>query len=127
MDRRTRGSAPRGSPAGSRAERSQLRRHQPLTWRSAALFLVPLALLAAGMDTAAVATAMTRCPRCGGHHLRPDLTLAAFAFTGMTVLAWVVSWRDLRKAPAGGKHPTKPAAADPKMRERKPQERKQRS
>ncbi len=117
-DHRARGTAHRGPPRVAGPERSRLRRDRPLTWRSAVLFVVPLTLLAVGVDTAFVTAAMTKCPGCGGHHVPLDITLTAFGLTSATVWTCVASWRELRRTPVGGKHPTKPTGADPKRQER---------
>lgn len=68
-----------------------------MTWRSALLLLVPLALLAAGSDAALYWSVRDHYARHGHLGLALDLALMALAFTGATVYGAIALWRELNK------------------------------
>lgn len=117
-DRRAREGAVRGSHVWSGPKRSRLRRDRPLTWRSALLLLIPLEVLAAGADAMFLTTAMTKCPGCGGYHIRPDIAVLALGLTGFLIYSLAAVWRELRQSLAGKQQPN-PHPATATTRERK--------
>lgn len=93
-----------------------MRRNRPITWRSALLWLVPLALLAAGSDVALFGFVSDHYARHGHVGVPLDIAAMAIAFTGLAVYACVVVRKEVRKGP-GGRQAVKPVDAAGKNRE----------
>lgn len=106
------------SPAGgeSEGERARLRRNRPLTWRSALLWLVPLALLAAGSDFALYGFVSDHYARHGHIGVPLDIAAMAIAFTAMAVYACIAVRKEVHKG-SGGSQAVKPPSATAKNRE----------
>lgn len=96
--RSNRSRSPRSPDRGeSQGERARLRRNRPLTVRSALLLLVPLALLAAGLDIALVAFVRDHYARHGHLGVPVGVAAGAVGFTALTVYGGVALGKELRK------------------------------
>jgi len=108
------------SPAwgGSKGERA--RRSRPLTWRSALLLLVPLALMAAGADVALYRFVSDHYARHGHLGVPLDIAAAALGFTAATAYGAVAFWREMRKHSGSTKARKPPDAATKNRATREP-------
>lgn len=110
------------SPTGGehKGERARLRRNRPLTWRSALLWLVPLALLTAGTDVALYVLVKDHYARHGHVGVPLDLGAAALGFTALTVYGCVAVRNEVRKG-SGGSQAIKPPTGAAQNRHTKEQ------
>lgn len=92
-----------------------MRRNRPTTWRSALLWLVPLALLAAGSDLALYAFVSDHYAQHGHFGVRVDLAAAALGFTALTVYGCVAVLKEVRKR-RGGRPTVKPPDSSARSR-----------
>lgn len=119
--RSNRSRSPRSSARGeSQGERARLRRNRPLTWRTALLLLVPLALLAAGFDLALYASVSDHYARHGHLSLPLDVAFGALALTTLTVYGCFAVGKELRKGKHNSKAGTPLDAAIRKKEPRRP-------
>lgn len=96
--RSKRSHSPQAPDAGrGEGERARLSQNRPLSWRSALLLLIPLALLAVGSDVALCAFISDHYARHGHLAVPLGIAAAALGFTALTVYACILVWGDLRK------------------------------